>query len=424
MTIKEIHERFLSCSEVSIDTRSLKKDALFIAIKGTHFDGNKYAAQALEKGAKFAIIDNPKYQNQHTILVQDCLTTLQELAHYHRMVLKTPIVALTGSNGKTTTKELINAVLSTTFNCYATKGNFNNHIGVPLTLLSFTKETEIGIVEMGANHHKEIAALCKIAAPDYGYITNFGKAHLEGFGSVEGVIKAKSEMYDYLRAHQKMAFINYDDEKQIKQAEGIKDFGFSASKNTPVSIQFKQANPFVTVAYKNLTIESRLIGEYNFSNISAAIAIGTYFKIPAEKIAKAIEQYTPDNNRSEVIKTNKNTIILDAYNANPTSMIAALKSFSKFSSSHQNSAVILGDMFELGENALQEHQDIITFLEKHNFKTIIVIGTLFKSTSHQPHIKSFETLSEARETISQIQDANVLIKGSRGMKLEGLLDTL
>ena len=236
MTIKEIHERFLSCSEVSIDTRSLKKDALFIAIKGTHFDGNKYAAQALEKGAKFAIIDNPKYQNQHTILVQDCLTTLQELAHYHRMVLKTPIVALTGSNGKTTTKELINAVLSTTFNCYATKGNFNNHIGVPLTLLSFTKETEIGIVEMGANHHKEIAALCKIAAPDYGYITNFGKAHLEGFGSVEGVIKAKSEMYDYLRAHQKMAFINYDDEKQIKQAEGIKDFGFSASKNTPVSI--------------------------------------------------------------------------------------------------------------------------------------------------------------------------------------------
>ena len=249
MTIQQIHDIFLRSSEVSIDTRTLKKDALFFAIKGDNFDGNKFAEQAISSGAKIAVIDNPKYASENTILVKDSLQTLQELANFHRNYLKVPIIALTGSNGKTTSKELINAVLSTQFNCFATKGNLNNHLGVPLTLLSMSKETEIGIVEMGANHHGEIANLCDIAQPDYGYITNFGKAHLEGFGSVEGVVKAKSELYDHLRSNNKIAFVNYNDPKQIKQSSGLKQYTFSSANDNDSTIVFYKAAPYVSVKY-------------------------------------------------------------------------------------------------------------------------------------------------------------------------------
>lgn len=424
MTIKQIHDIYLKSSEVSIDTRTLKKNALFFAIKGEHFDGNKFAEQAISAGAKVAVIDNPEYANEHTILVENSLKTLQALATYHRQHLNIPVIALTGSNGKTTTKELINAVLSSQFNTYATKGNLNNHLGVPLTLLSMNNQTEIAIVEMGANHHKEIASLCEIAQPDYGYITNFGKAHLEGFGSVEGVVKAKSELYDYLRGNKKVAFINHDDPKQIKQSEGIKSFTFSSENNTDVTITFESASPFVSARCNNIIINSNLIGNYNFSNIAAAITIGTYFKIDIDKISHAINNYTPSNNRSQIIKKNNNTIILDAYNANPTSMKAALESFEKLNLNHSNSAIFLGDMFELGNDSSKEHQAIVNILEQINSNTIVLFGEHFHNTKVSNKIKTFKSIELAEDILKDIKDAKILIKGSRGMALERLLNYL
>lgn len=424
MTIKQIHDIFLKSSEISIDTRTLKKDALFFAIKGEHFDGNKFVGQAINAGAKMAVIDNPEYASEHTILVENTMKTLQALATFHRHYLNIPIIALTGSNGKTTSKELINAVLSSEFNSYATKGNLNNHLGVPLTLLSMNKETEIGIVEMGANHHKEIALLCEIAQPDYGYITNFGKAHLEGFGSVEGVVKAKSELYDYLRGNQRIAFVNNDDPKQIKQAKGIKSFTFSSKNNADLNITFENASPFVSVRCNNTIINSNLIGNYNFSNIATAITIGTYFKIDINKISDAINNYTPSNNRSQIIKKNNNTIILDAYNANPTSMKAALDSFEKLNLNHTESAIFLGDMFELGSDSEKEHQAIVDILEQLNTTYIVLFGKHFYNTKTSDKIKTFNTIDQAKDFISHISDARILIKGSRGMALERLLDYL
>ena len=299
-TIATLHSLFLNCSSVSTDTRKIEKDSLFVALKGENFDANTFAKEALEKGAKFVIIDNPNYKiDERTLLVEDSLIALQELAKYHRAYLGLPIIALTGSNGKTTTKELIHAVLSKKYNTLATIGNLNNHIGVPLTLLRFTKETEIGIVEMGANHQKEIEFLCEIAQPDYGYITNFGKAHLEGFGGVEGVIKGKSEMYDYLRNNEKIVFINLDDAIQKEKATGIKQFSFGLNESkVDVKIDKVEANPMVKITYNNHTINSHLIGIYNANNINAAITIGNYFKVSDEQIKDAIENYITENNRS------------------------------------------------------------------------------------------------------------------------------
>ena len=325
---------------------------MFFCLKGDKFDANTFAKEALEKGAAFVIIDDSDYYiNEQTILVEDTLITLQELAQFHRLFLKLPIIALTGSNGKTTTKELINAVLSEKYKVKATIGNLNNHIGVPLTLLSFDKTTEIGIVEMGANHQKEIEFLCQIAQPDYGYITNFGKAHLEGFGGVEGVIKGKSEMYDYLRGNNKMVFVNVDDSIQNEKSTNIKRFSFSLNNSTAdVKISTIEANPMVKIIFNNQTVQSHLIGIYNANNINAAITIGNYFKVSDELIKEAIENYIPENNRSQLILKNGNEIILDAYNANPSSMAAAIANFIQLEK--KNKIAILGDMFELGEESL------------------------------------------------------------------------
>lgn len=387
MNINTIHSLFLECTKVSTDTRKIEKDCLFVALKGDNFDANTFAKEALDKGAKFVIIDNNEYYiNEKTILVNDSLETLQQLAKFHRTYLGLPIIALTGSNGKTTTKELIHAVLSKKYNTIATIGNLNNHIGVPLTLLRFTKDTEIGIVEMGANHQKEIEFLCKIAQPDYGYITNFGKAHLEGFGGVEGVIKGKSEMYNFLQENNKMAFVNLDDAIQNEKTTQLKRFTFSTSnKNTDVRIGHIEANPMVKINYNNLFIHSHLIGIYNANNINAAITIGNYFKVTDNLIKEAIENYIPENNRSQLIQKNGNEIVLDAYNANPSSMTAAIMNFIQLDKA--NKIAILGDMFELGNESLSEHKKVIELLENQSeIKTYFIGKDFYANKLNSNHI--------------------------------------
>jgi len=425
MNIQEIHKLFLQCKSVSIDTRKIEKDSMFFAIKGENFDANTFAKQALDLGALFVVIDNESYFiDERTILVNNSLETLQELAKFHRNYLQLPIVALTGSNGKTTTKELINVVLSKKFKTKATVGNLNNHIGVPLTLLSFTKETEMGIVEMGANHKKEIEFLCEIAQPDYGYITNFGKAHLEGFGGVEGVIEGKSEMYKYLAANDKLVFVNLEDPIQIEKSKGIKSFTFGVNKEAAdLKIKDIQANPFVVVEYDDFKVESHLIGLYNANNINAAVVIGKFFNVEDAAIKQAIENYIPENNRSQLLKKGSNQIILDAYNANPSSMAVAITNFLQLE--NQNKIMILGDMFELGNESEQEHKIIIDSLLNQNKSVCYLIGKHFyenKVLSENIHFfESFDAFAAYLKTI-QFNDNTILIKGSRGMALERTLE--
>ena len=426
MNIKEIHDLFLKCKSLSIDTRKIEKDSMFFAIKGENFDANTFAQEALERGALFVVIDNPSYLIEgRTILVENSLETLQELAKFHRLYLKIPIVALTGSNGKTTTKELINVVLSQKYNTKATVGNLNNHIGVPLTLLSFTNKTEIGIVEMGANHKKEIEFLCDIAQPDYGYITNFGKAHLEGFGGVEGVIEGKSEMYKYLLEKNKLAFINLDDSIQVEKSKKIKSFTFGLHNSfADLNVQKIEANPFVVINYNDFFVNSNLIGLYNANNINAAVAIGTYFKVKEQDIKTAIENYVPTNNRSQLLKKGSFQIILDAYNANPSSMAVAITNFLQLDNS--NKIMILGDMFELGNESQKEHKIIVDSLINQNESTVYLIGKSFFGNfiSHEKlyFFETFEDFAEYLKVNKFKEESTILIKGSRGMALERTLD--
>ena len=425
MTIDKIHSLFLECNSVATDTRKIEKDSLFVALKGENFDANTFTKEALEKGAKYVIIDNANYYLDHrTILVEDTLETLQQLAKYHRTFLGLPIIALTGSNGKTTTKELIHAVLSQQYKTLATIGNLNNHIGVPLTLLRFTKETEIGIVEMGANHQKEIDFLCSIAQPDFGYITNFGKAHLEGFGGVKGVIKGKSELYDFLSQTNKTVFVNLDDTLQNEKTTSTNRYTFSTSTNSSnVKIDHIEANPMVAIELNGITIQSHLIGEYNATNIIAAVTIGKYFKVDDKAIKTAIENYIPENNRSQLIQKNGNEIILDAYNANPSSMSAAIANFIQLHHSHK--IAILGDMFELGTESLVEHKKIIDLVANESSITTYFIGKdFFANQVAVPHIKFFENFDSFTSSLSSNPPTNslLLIKGSRGMALEKTLD--
>ncbi|MBU0941850.1 MAG: UDP-N-acetylmuramoyl-tripeptide--D-alanyl-D-alanine ligase [Bacteroidetes bacterium] len=425
MDISFIHSLFLKCNSVSIDTRKIGEGSLFVAINGDNFDANTFAAEALSKGARYAIIDNESYYiDDRTVIVEDSLVALQALAKFHRAYLKLPIIALTGSNGKTTTKELIQVVLAKKYNTKATVGNLNNHIGVPLTLLSFTSNTEIGIVEMGANHKKEIEFLCGLADPDYGYITNFGKAHLEGFGGVEGVIEGKSEMYQNLRANNKLVFVNLDDPIQVLKSDQIKIYSFSLNNAAAdVAILDVKANPFVTVRYDSTSISSHLIGLYNANNLNAAIAIGKYFKVDDVQIKEALEAYVPENNRSQMLKKETNQIILDAYNANPSSMAVAIDNFLQLEGNGK--VMVLGDMFELGHDSLEEHNAIIARLSKANNCLCYFIGPDFYANSIEAEnmmfFKSFENFSDYFKNL-KVENSTILIKGSRGMALERTLN--
>ena len=428
MKLEKVYTYFLESTGICTDTRKIEKGCLFVALRGDNFNGNKFTQQALDKGAFKVIIDDiSQHKNTgETILCKNTLELLQKLATYHRQKLNVPMIALTGSNGKTTTKEIINAVLSKKFKTTATLGNLNNHIGVPLTLLSMTKETEIGIVEMGANHKKEIEALCEIAQPNFGYITNFGKAHIEGFGSIEGVIEGKSELYKYITKEKGTLFFNADDPIQNKLLGNYPSkVGFSQTKDNFYSLKQIDANPYVALQAAQTNITSNLIGAYNFTNISAGVLIGDFFDIPLNDIKQAIEEYLPTNNRSQLITKGSTQIILDAYNANPTSMMAALQHFNTIKTASK--MVFLGDMFELGETAQEEHQDIVDYLSNTNIDEVHLIGSYFSKTKLQVknchQYKTFEALKSAfKNTIPK--DTTVLIKASRGMALERIVTLL
>ncbi|MCP4978702.1 MAG: UDP-N-acetylmuramoyl-tripeptide--D-alanyl-D-alanine ligase [Maribacter sp.] len=425
MIIEKLYQIFLQSPIICTDTRKIEENCLFFALKGDNFNGNLFAEEALKKGATYAVVDEKKYATtDKTILVDDTLQTLQKLATFHRNQSKAKIIGLTGSNGKTTTKELINAVISKKYKTISTIGNLNNHIGVPLTLLSIKKDTEIAIVEMGANHLKEIKFLCSIAQPDFGYITNFGKAHLEGFGSVEGVIKGKSELYDYLIDHNKSIFLNADDLVQLeKLGHYVKKYGFTTDKKDYYKIEFIGANPYVSIKVEEIQINSNLIGSYNFTNCCAAILMGKYFNVELKDIKWAIESYKPQNNRSQIIEKNGNQIILDAYNANPSSMKVALENFSILTGSPK--IAFLGDMFELGKTANIEHQNIADLANSLNLEKVFLVGENFNRTkTSQQKFKDYDALATHLSKENLPANSNILIKGSRGMALERLLDLL
>ena len=421
MTLEALYAVYLQHPHVSTDTRKIASDCLFFALKGPNFNGNEFAAEALEKGAAYAVIDEEKYKiSDRYVLVDDVLTALQDLARFHRRSSEAQIIALTGSNGKTTTKELMHAVLAKKYITIATEGNFNNHIGVPLTLLRLKPETEMAVVEMGANHLGEIAFLCQIAEPDFGYITNFGKAHLEGFGGVEGVIQGKSELYDYLLEQNKYVFLNADDPIQKeKLGPYVKKFGYSQEDHQYYKIEFLGSDPFVKLKLENTDIQTQLIGKYNFLNCAAAALLGKYFNVDVEDIQSALEGYLPKNNRSQVIKKNGLTIILDAYNANPTSMKVALENLSGQSRSPR--IAILGDMFELGDSAAREHQEVSELVDHYGIDEAHLIGVNFNAvqTDHAQY-ESFEDFREYLEE-NPIKSGTLLIKGSRGMALERVM---
>lgn len=425
MTLEGLHQRFLKHPGVSTDSRNIPEDGMFFALKGPTFNGNAFAADALEKGAAYAVVDDPKVvSGKRTILVPDVLKCLQELATFHRHYCKARIVALTGSNGKTTTKELIASVLSKKFRTVATKGNLNNHIGVPLTLLRLRADTEMAVVEMGANHQGEIAFLCSLAQPDFGYITNFGKAHLEGFGGFEGVIRGKSEMYAYLKAAGKTIFMNADDPIQRDLLGSyIHKVGFSTENPQYFRIANLGARPFVELEADGVRMATRLIGAYNFPNCAAATLMGKYFNVPLPLIREALEAYEPENNRSQIIQRDGLRIILDAYNANPTSMTAALTQLEQLDAPRK--IAILGDMFELGEAAAAEHLAIGQLALSKGFDQVVLVGENFHAGGlPTDRFRNFDELSAYLASNSLQGPATVLIKGSRGMALERVLKLL
>ena len=423
MKIEELYQQYLQYPSVKTDTRKLEKNDLYFALKGPNFNGNEFAPKALESGAAKAIIDDARFEvKDKTILVDDVLSTLQQLANYHRKQFKIPFLAITGSNGKTTTKELIHRVLSSQFKTYTTEGNLNNHIGVPLTILKIRKDAELVVLEMGANHIGEIASYCRIADPTHGLITNCGKAHLEGFGSEEGVRKGKGELYDHLRTNNGSAFVMWDYEYLRDMSKGIHEIFKYGTSQTDVIGNVTKTEPFLEVKFeKGLKdeVKTQLVGGYNLPNVLAAAAVGLYFSVTLDNIKKSIESYQPSNSRSQLIIKDDKKIILDAYNANPSSMKVAIENFSK--TGGDNKYLILGAMAELGGTSIQEHNDIIKEINKHKWKEVLLVGGDFVKADHQ--YKYFKSSDEAGNWLKNqnLKGAFILVKGSRSMQMEKVL---
>lgn len=457
--MENIYEKFLQCSAVSIDSRNCPKDAMFVGIKGANYDGNTFVEKALELGCKYAITDNAEIGvgNPNIIHVQDSLKTLQDLAHYHRMMFDIPVIGITGTNGKTTSKELISTVLSKEYNVLYTQGNLNNHIGVPLTLLRLNRSHNIAVVEMGANHPKEIEFLCKIARPNYGIITNVGKAHLEGFGSFEGVKKTKGELYEWIAGVDGKIFLHADNPHLCEMVNAVVYSGtepvevsmptgnnmpanalqiikYGESEENFVSGSILSCTPYINVSLRlngnasgektSYKIETNLIGDYNLSNILSAACIGRYFGVMDEEIVSALQEYTPTNNRSQCTRTEKNTLIVDAYNANPTSMEAALKNFSKIETT-SDKVLILGDMKELGEDSEAEHRKVLALIQSLCFTQVYFVGSEFAKVSGS-EFACFENVESLAEYFAQnpISDSTILIKGSNSTRLTKIVDSL
>jgi len=430
--IQFIYQQYLLHRIICTDTRTISSGCLFFALKGENFDANTFTGEALKQGAAFCIIDNATYQlNDQCILVDDVLTALQELAKYHRSQLSIPVIGLTGSNGKTTTKELINAVLAQKYRTFATKGNLNNHIGVPISLLSIQDDTQIAVIEMGANHQQEIAFLCSLAQPTHGLITNIGMAHLDGFGGFEGVKKGKAELFDFLKTVNGIAFINRDS-SHITEMSTAKHLDhtvyYGTSGDNTITGKLDKSDPLIQVSWKKqddvFRASTHLTGAYNFENILAAICIGTFFDLSPAQINKGLADYQPKNNRSQLTKTATNTVICDFYNANPSSMTAAINNLSALEA--KKKVAIIGDMFELGAEAELQHQEIAALADQADLTTLILIGKYFYTLKDQYKAHFFITPDEADKWLKghPVKDSLVLLKGSRGMALEQLLPNL
>ncbi len=429
MNTEELYQLFKQYPNISTDTRNIKPDSIFFALKGQNFNANKFADEAIKKGAKFSVIDDNNFKlDDQFIVVDDTLKSLQQLAAHHRLQLKIPVIAIAGSNGKTTTKELMTSVLSAKYKVLSTSGNLNNHIGLPLTILQISALHEMAIIEMGANHCGENEFLCRIALPNFGIVTNNGKDHLEGFGDIEGVIKSNKELYDYLSENKGIAFVNAHDNLLMNMASGLENkktyaANFDEQETKADYIGFaRKLRPQIKFAICNSQVEmsSTLSGDYNFDNIMAAVSFGLFFGLSEEEIKLGIETYEPKNNRSQIVKTKNNTIYLDAYNANPSSVEASLLNFSAMS--FEDKIIVLGDMFELGKFAEQEHQAIVELCEKLKLENVFLIGEEFYKTKN--NFMCFNTTNELMVYLKSkpIQHKNIFVKGSRGMHLEALLN--
>ena len=425
--MENLFQLFYQTLGISTDTRKIKQDSLYIALKGENFDGNTFADKAIEQGAKYAIVDNKDFANESTIFhVEDSLVFLQKLSNYHRKKFNIPIIGITGSNGKTTSKELINVVLSKKYNVLCTEGNFNNHIGVPLTLLNLTEDHQIAIIEMGANKPKDIEELCLIAEPNYGIITNVGKAHLQGFLSFEGVIETKSELYEFIKQKEGKLIINGDDDILNNKANSLRleKVTYGTNGENHIQGELVRLNPFVELRWKSADynspiIQTNLVGKYNFLNFLAAITFGTIFKVENEKINEAVANYIPTNNRSQVQKTDKNTLIIDCYNANPSSMLVALESFKEIQ--HPNKLAILGDMFELGLESEIEHKKIVDYCIENEIQ-FLTVGDFFQK-QNSFGFKDTQKVIEFIKTQGFTENL-ILLKGSRGIALEKIIEFL
>lgn len=425
INIKQLYTYFLQSTGAVTDTRKIQAGQMFFALKGPSFDGNTFANQALEQGARYAVVDNPSYATADNIfLVEDVLQALQQLALHHRLTFKIPVLAITGSNGKTTTKELVHAVLNSSFKTYTTEGNLNNHIGVPLTILSIQKDAEMAVIEMGANHQKEIESYCLYTLPTHGLITNCGKAHLEGFGGIEGVRKGKGELFDFLRANNGTAFVSTDFEYFLAMSQGIRNLYWYGTQSGEVVGSILQGEPFLSIEIlegfsKRTQINTHLVGAYNIHNLLAAVIVGKHFGIDENKIVSALEAYHPNNSRSQLIELNGNKIVLDAYNANPTSMTAAIENFAKISA--ENKVLFIGGMMELGTTSHYEHEQIIDLIKKYPWKEVVLVGGDFANVMHP--FRFFQNAQEAATWWQEQQLTNcyLLVKGSRSMQMEKIV---